>query len=282
MKTAGPRVYVGDYIALGYQANGSPAALVGFVQVEYDDGSSELLDIPEQSSFTTNFSLNYVFGRRIPAEGIVTGAWLVSRSSLVRGQFHGFLFIDRGGRQLTLCAGWLYPGHDTVALGEFVEATDPSWPAGATWVFQGTVLEDATAGTHVCSLTVTPGAGNELRILTMRFVAGAGAANITSFFFDDGTNRLGTMVDSLSLASGAITQWPSYQAPVAANSNINGPSDGIFISGAMRLVMNVSTATVSLTHTFAVVCRLLGGLPTATLADTVGAPTLTTNTNRVF
>jgi hypothetical protein len=50
----------------------------------------------------------------------------------------------------------------------------------------------------------------------------------------------------------------------------------------MRFIISVSTATVSLTHTFAVVCRIKGAVPTATLADSVGTPVLTTNTNKVF
>jgi hypothetical protein len=50
----------------------------------------------------------------------------------------------------------------------------------------------------------------------------------------------------------------------------------------MRLKLQVSTAAVSVTQTFAVACRIKGAVPTATLADTVGTPTLTTNTDQVF
>jgi hypothetical protein len=167
-----------------------------------------------------------------------------------------------------------------------------SWPAGATWVFQGTVTEDATAGTHVSSLTVSPGEGGELQILYARFLAGAGAANLTGFVIDDGANillnLLGTGVagagGQVSLASGNELNWPngSNTGFAAANQVSTIPATGTIVSGPMRFIMRTSTATVSLVHTFAVVCRIKGAVPTATLADTVGTPTLTTNTSRVM
>lgn len=158
-----------------------------------------------------------------------------------------------------------------------------AWPAGMTWVFQGTVAEDATAGTHVSSLTVTPGAGNELLIVSARFVAGAGAANLVTCIIDDGTNILQRMSNGTSLASGNELNWPSNRVDVpAANDTSTMRNAGYPLSGTMRFQISVSTATVSLTHTFAVVCRIKGAVPTATLADTVGTPTLTINTNAVF
>jgi len=155
-----------------------------------------------------------------------------------------------------------------------------SWPGGRTYVFQGTVLEDATGGTHVSSLTVTPGAGNEMEIRYGLFTAGAGAANLLSVFIDDAANRLTNLVPpGVSLASGQTWSFPSTNQVVS-----NGVTPGGFVpvSGAQRFIMSVSTATVSLTHAFAVVCRVFGDSPTFTLADTVGSPTLTTNTSGFF
>src|SRR5438128_3591664 len=98
------------------------------------------------------------------------------------------------------------------------------WPAGATWAFQGTVTEDATAGTHISSLTVTPGAGNEMQLLYYRFIAGAGAANLFTVLFDDGTNQIGVLVDGLSLASGVAVSGPFTGAAAATNVlNITSP-----------------------------------------------------------
>ena len=157
---------------------------------------------------------------------------------------------------------------------------EASWPAGVTWVFQGTVAEDATVGTHVVSLTVTPGAGQEIWLMYAKFTEGAGTGTLT-VQIDDGTNIIATLA-SQSLTTGQFMDFP-YTGAIAAQTPLNVSSIGILISGTMRFLMSNSTATVSLTHTFAVAFRLkTSALPTATLADSVGTPTLTTNTNKVF
>src|SRR5213593_2232195 len=116
------------------------------------------------------------------------------------------------------------------------------WPAGATWVFQGTVLEDATVGTHLSSLTVTPGAGNEMILLYGKFIAGNGAANLTQCFIDDGANLITSLIQSdLSLAANQAISFPFTGAQVA-----NGPMNvvsPILVSGTMRFIIRTSTAT---------------------------------------
>src|SRR2546426_145715 len=100
------------------------------------------------------------------------------------------------------------------SAGGFSVARNPrnAWPAGMTWVFQGTVLEDATGGTHVTSLTVTPGAGNEFLILYGGISAGAGAANLVFVKITDGTNLLARFANGTSLASGEQWWFPSTGA----------------------------------------------------------------------
>lgn len=157
-------------------------------------------------------------------------------------------------------------------------------PFQLTFVAQGTVAEDATAGTHLCSLTVSPGAGNEMQLLYGKFVAGAGAANLCNIVIRDavGGNTLTSLIpDGLSLASGAAVSFPGTGA-IAAGQNA-GAASPFIVSGLMAFVMTVSTATVSLTHTFSACFRIRDVPPTTVaLADTVGTPTLTLNTNRVF
>jgi len=167
------------------------------------------------------------------------------------------------------------------------------WPHGKTYVFQGTVLEDATAGTHICTLTVSPGAGNEFEFITGSIIVGNTAtAQAPSISLTDGTNNLVDLLNPVrNTSTVALTMfiWPlgggvpltaTYNAATAL-ANVQ-PGLGIKVSGTMQLILRVSTTAVSVTQTFACVCRVLGGLPTATLADSVGVPTLTTNTNRFF
>jgi hypothetical protein len=150
-----------------------------------------------------------------------------------------------------------------------------------TWVFQGTVAEDATAGTHNVSLTITPGTGNELELIYGSLGVGAGAGQTVDIFIDDGTNLLTEFVRAFAAASGDFLSFPSQAATNAAKQPLGGGGKYI-VSGTMRLKILIVTATISLTDTFAVVCRVKGAVPTATLADTVGTPVVTTNTNKVF
>jgi hypothetical protein len=160
-----------------------------------------------------------------------------------------------------------------------------SWPAGATFVFQGTVAEDATAGTHVVSLIVAPGEGAEFEVDMGRVVIGATATSQSvSIRIDDGTNILAIIYLGSHTTSGLRVQFP-FTGTQGANVDlpfIMGPRAGYRISGPMRFIMEVTTTAVSVTQTFAVVCRIKGPMPTTTLADTVGAPTLATNTRRVM
>ena len=159
-----------------------------------------------------------------------------------------------------------------------------SWPGGRTYVFQGTVLEDATGGTHIASLTMAPGAGNEVQLLYGQVIEGnTTTAQTTAIFIDDGTNVLGQFIFAGSTAASVIHNIPISATAGAANANNGtGMFQPFLVSGAMRFVMRVTTAAVSITHTFSIVLRVWGDSPTFTLADTVGTPTLTTNTSGFF
>jgi len=150
-----------------------------------------------------------------------------------------------------------------------------SWVGGRTYVFQGTVLLDGTAGTHIASLTVVPGAGNELELVYGQMTNAGSATLGVDVLIDDGANT----VTELVAASTAAT----YRFPQSLSSAIQaGPGARYLISGTMRLRLIAQTSTVSVTQIFAVVLRVWGDSPTFTLADSVGSPTLTTNTSGFF
>ena len=167
--------------------------------------------------------------------------------------------------------------------------TDDTWQAGATFVFQGSIAEDATAGTHVVTATFSPGVGNEFEVLYGHIIVGATATAQTAVVeIDDGTNLLCRVVNGENASdtvSGAVYTFPSnpLAAIVATTTFENVPAKaGWFVSGAMRVVLKVTTTAVSVTQTFAFVARVKGALPTVTINDTVGVFTPTANTNRVF
>ena len=95
---------------------------------------------------------------------------------------------------------------------------------------------------------------------------------------DDGTNAI-VQIFTINPTANTNYYFPDANTPTAGSA----AGQRYMISGTMRLVLTAQTSTISGTQTFAVACRLKGAVPTtATLADTVGVPTLTTNTNRVF
>ena len=158
-----------------------------------------------------------------------------------------------------------------------------SWPGGRTYVFHGTVGEDATAGTHVTSLTVVPGAGNEMLVAGGSVIAGntttgqTPAAEVT-----DGTNKLQFLfTEAASTVASAIFAFPAVSAQGSGTIQ-QGAGFPIYVSGSMAFVLKITTTAVSVTQTFAVTLRVWGDSPTFTLADSVGSPTLTTNTSGFF
>ena len=161
-----------------------------------------------------------------------------------------------------------------------------SWPGGRTYVFRGTVGEDATAGTHVSSLTITPGAGNEIQMLYGRIQNGNTATSQTmAAYVDDGTSQLTIY---LSMADTSALVQRSFPTITALTTNVNAYAQlapytpGFVVSGTMRVVLQVTTTAVSVTQAFTIVLRVFGDSPTFTLADTVGTPTLTTDTSGFF
>ena len=101
---------------------------------------------------------------------------------------------------------------------------------------------------------------------------------------DDGTNVITNLIDGFSTTtSGAEYNFPFTGAPGATGTPFNvGSSPSLIISGTERLVLKVQTVAVSVTQTFAVALRFRGGPPNSTLADTVGTPVLTFNTQAAF
>ena len=177
-------------------------------------------------------------------------------------------------------------GNDSVCgLGQFQPWTSDLWPE---WVFLGTVAEDATAGTHVCTLTVSPGAGGSLEVLYASITKGNTAtAQTARIYTTDGTNVLvdfnaGGNANTNASAQELIGSSYASSSDTQGKGIQNSAPTPFRISGGCQLVLSVSTTAVSVTQTFAVVARLYPAtIPTAVLADAVGSPTLTTTTNLV-
>lgn len=160
------------------------------------------------------------------------------------------------------------------SLGCFVPCTPELWP---TFTVQGTVAEDATVGTHVCTLTVSPGGGGTMDFLYGQIIAQGAAGQSFKAYITDGTNVLTTLFSSSTAGT--------FDIPGAIAAAAGASAGAIFrLSGAMQLVLYAATSTVSDTQTFAAVFRVRPGgyVPSVTFADNTGTPTITINTQAYF
>lgn len=285
------RIRVGQSVALyisilSVAGGGSVEAAF---RVEYDDGSSDTLSVAPLA--LTSLGDQIGISNAATQDGFVVSGSTYSSGADAQGAIFAKMYIIDGTvysnaavRQV-LGVGYA-SSDDTCAFGAFQRLD-----FYATYVFQGTIAEDATGGTHVCTLTVTPGAGNSIEVVGGAIQVGNTAtAQGPSAFVDDGTNILFHLLNpdgTTETNASAVYEIPTGSqllSNLTSSSQSPGASWGAFkISGSMRLILKVSTAAVSVTQTFSMVVRIRGtDLPTVALADTVGTPVLTTNTNALF
>lgn len=283
------RIWPGDFIALSVTSLQSTQSVAGIARVEYDDGSHDELTLPVTSCpiGVTPIISNK---RAVKAGWVVEIFAYLTSGDTEDGSCFAQAFIQYGETislanvRMQLAQGYLR-NLRSLQLG-----VNDSLDYRATWVFQGTVAEDATGGTHVCTLAITPGAGNELELNIGQIIVGATATSQTAqAFVDDGAGHNLVWIFNGNAVGGTTTglvyplPGPGQETIAQAGGITSAGYSPVKISGTMRLVLQVSTAAVSVTQTFTAVCRLKGdALPTATLADSVGTPVLTTNVNRVF
>lgn len=155
-----------------------------------------------------------------------------------------------------------------------------TWLAGATYVVVMTIAEDATGGSHVCKLIINGSTGDETYFTAGSIVVGNTAtAQSALCSVDDGTNHLFYLLNQSGTTANQEYGIPNSLNSVTAQAI---PYAGIPITSTMRVILQVNTAAVSVTQTFAAVIRVRGGAPTVAGSDAVGTPTVTTVTSRFF
>ena len=152
------------------------------------------------------------------------------------------------------------------------------WPYGATYVFQGTILNGGvTLGDHTYAIATQ--AGSELMLMYGDILNGDAAGRAGSVDVDDGTNILAKLLgNAQTIGAGARRGFPV--SGTVGDNQAPSPLLG-FISGGMRILATVSSVAISQDTAFAIVARIRGREPTVTLTGPAGS-TATTNTNRVF
>lgn len=226
------------------------------------------------------------FVRAGGARGATSVVGMVGSISVSLGDELAARIANDAGATLTLeldaCTA---PPDPSVADGLTTLSTEPD----ATYLFRGTVAEDATAGTHVASVTFTLGAGDVLEIETGRVTVGNTATSqVAEVLFTDGVGTLSWILNPDAIggtAANLVYIFPqgTQQLPATLAADVDFLLTGVRlrIYGPMTVVMRVTTTAVSVTQAFVLVGRVKGRAPVVTIGDTVGLPVNTIATNLV-
>lgn len=154
---------------------------------------------------------------------------------------------------------------------------------GALFVYRSTVINGAGGGGD-CSVTLTPGAGNEFELYFGRISHNdATASNIDVHIRDEDDNVQAALYDVDAVTQNSICQFPTAPAAAgtAGNAGDSPAATRFIISGTMDLFMNAVAIDASEGTTNTLVGRVYGGMP-AVVESGNSTPTITITTERVY
>lgn len=152
------------------------------------------------------------------------------------------------------------------------------WPGGATWVYHAQITNGA-GGSGTCSVSIVPGGGNELEIMYGLVTNGDTTTRTGRVLLRDDGGRIISEILRFAIPGGQTVNFP-----VTDEISGNGASSGfvrLIVTGTMDVFMSVDAVAASQDATFAIACRIRGGLPTVTEVGQ-STPTITINTERIF
>lgn len=258
----------------------------GWFWVLNDDGTETYYELPTKT-FTAGSGLTVMNPQPLQQSGWITriGGWGPTAPGIFNWGYIRFIIaLDSAGRIFTT-VGAGNDGPDTFCQVGHLQPDD-----GALYVFQGTVAEDATVGTHVTTATFTFAAAvARFEVISAGILVGNTSTAQTAQAYS--TDNAGNVISYLFNAEGvsATTASLFYPIPPVSTTSVIGSTAEaqatavpVPFGSTMKFVLQVSTSAVSVTQTFSAVLRVRSLLPTVTLADNTGTPTLTTNTSRCF
>ncbi len=158
--------------------------------------------------------------------------------------------------------------------------TEQPWPFGATYVFQGTVVNNGAISD--VSTIFTPGAGQEMELHWASIQHNdATASTIQVLIRDALDNTLTIMASVASVTQNSIIQVPGVGTTPGTSGNFPQYTRPIMISGTMDLILSALQIDDAEGITVSLVARITGNLPTLTTVGG-GTETVTINTSRVF
>ncbi len=155
-----------------------------------------------------------------------------------------------------------------------------SWIDGATWVGQGTVINNGAISD--VSIIITPAPGNEMMLLVGSISHNdATASTITVLIRDADDNTIIELANQAAVNQNAIIQVPPRGTSTGAAGNIVQLTHPIMISSGMDLIMTAETIDEGEGITWSCLARTISTKPILTTVGG-GAETVTTNTDLVF
>lgn len=152
--------------------------------------------------------------------------------------------------------------------------------AGALWVYHADITNDGSnSGNH--QYVVTPGAGNEMRVLYGTLANDDTSTRASEVWIRDAGGRLIARLRGRGNAvAGDDRSFPLSNVSGSLDESSIGGSE-IVVAGAMDIIAVVESVATSQDTAFAIVCRIRGGIPTVVLTSPTDAVE-TVNTNRTF
>ena len=157
-----------------------------------------------------------------------------------------------------------------------------TWPAGSTWAYRA-VFKESGAGGGTITVDVTPGAGNEMLIMSIHMGADNYGANrtVTVRLEDSANNRIQDI-----FSSGTIDNTHTNLPLIGSDSTLGDWSklggQGFIVSGTDSLTFIAASLAQNEELTIAIRARLKGKMPAITAASTGTIGTTVTTYSKVL
>ncbi len=265
-------------------------SLVGSFRVVYDDGSDDDLRVPTFVTGAGNLAQYPPTTSLAESDGYVVGGVVYiagsSANQPVRGQTYVRAFTTRS-------AGLDAPALDLVMEGNLYRAFGVSLGqseerAWMTWVYIADITNDGSnSGNHIYE--VTPGAGNEMKILYGYLYNGDSSSRVGNVRIHDvsGQGSTSNLSDQLAdFVPIATTLGAGQRGSFPTNDEFGDNTAAVMhtpfrIAGDMTIWARLASVAINQDSQFSIVCRIRGGIPAVVLTSPTDAVEVV-HRNQVF
>lgn len=226
----GYRIHQGQTLQLRYISD-AVATLRAWARVIYDDGTEQLLTVPDEVISSDRVEADAPRGEVVTADGWVVGAEVeMPTASIQRGRTYVKLQLEPFGT--VLCADYCYSEFGQVALGTHVQPGPGGGSGHLRWV---TIKADSVPATFNYTLALS-NTIRSLQSLVWYYVAGVGVATRTlKVRYPSRGGALPTGMSALSdssdvWVSSLLTLTASQHGTIFADPARSGINDNVTIA----------------------------------------------------